>query len=237
MTDFDEHSKGSGFVSFSSPDEASRALAEMNMKMVGRKPLYVAWAKRKEERSAKLQAHFSHQLLNPIGNGGNNVFNQFVSTSLYVGDLEPNVTQSQIFDLFERTGCVLSVCICEDVNTNHSLGYAYVNYSSIESASRALDELNFTPLNGKPIRIMYSNFDSSIRESGLANIFIKNLDKAIHSKALYETFYVFETILSCKIATDDASGLSKGYGFVQSEQDEAARNAIEKMNSKRINEK
>jgi polyadenylate-binding protein len=135
MRDFDGHSKGSGFVAFSSPDEASRALAEMNMKMVGRKPLYVARAESEEERSAKLQAHFSHQLPNPVGNGSNNVFNRFVSTSLYVGDLEPNVTHSQIFYLFERTGRVLSVRICEDVNTNRSLGYAYVNYSSIESST------------------------------------------------------------------------------------------------------
>lgn len=33
--------------------------------------------------------------------------------------------------------------------------------------------LNFTPLNNKPIRIMYSHRDPSIRKSGAANIFIK----------------------------------------------------------------
>ena len=41
------------------------------------------------------------------------------------------------------------------------------------TASRALDMLNFTPLNNKPIRIMYSHRDPSIRKSGAANIFIK----------------------------------------------------------------
>lgn len=41
------------------------------------------------------------------------------------------------------------------------------------TASRALDLLNFTPLNNKPIRIMYSHRDPSIRKSGAANIFIK----------------------------------------------------------------
>lgn len=41
------------------------------------------------------------------------------------------------------------------------------------AAARALDVLNFTPLNSKAIRIMYSHRDPSIRKSGTANIFIK----------------------------------------------------------------
>ena len=45
----------------------------------------------------------------------------------------------------------------------------------ILTAARALDVLNFTPLNGKPIRIMYSHRDPSIRKSGTGNIFIKVL--------------------------------------------------------------
>ncbi|KAL9143806.1 hypothetical protein ABFS82_14G257900 [Erythranthe guttata] len=52
-------SRGSGFVAFSSAEEASRALSDMNGKMVVSKPLYVALAQRKEERRARLQAQFS----------------------------------------------------------------------------------------------------------------------------------------------------------------------------------
>lgn len=40
-------------------------------------------------------------------------------------------------------------------------------------AERALEELNFTHFNGRPIRIMYSHRDSSVRRSGAGNIFVK----------------------------------------------------------------
>uniref|UniRef100_A0A2C9V4D5 Polyadenylate-binding protein n=1 Tax=Manihot esculenta TaxID=3983 RepID=A0A2C9V4D5_MANES len=59
MRDPNGISRGSGFVAFSTPDEASRALMEMNGKMVASKPLYVALAQRKEDRRARLQAQFS----------------------------------------------------------------------------------------------------------------------------------------------------------------------------------
>ncbi|XP_043712091.1 polyadenylate-binding protein 8-like isoform X2 [Telopea speciosissima] len=167
---------------------------------------------------------------------GNTGANSFLSTSLYVGDLELNVTDSQLYDLFSQLGPVVSVRVCRDLSTRRSLGYAYVNYGSTQDAARALDVLNFTPLNGKAIRIMYSHRDPSIRKSGTANIFIKNLDRAIDNKALQDTFSVFGNILSCKIATDP-SGQSKGYGFVQFDSEEAAQNAIDKLNGMLMNDK
>lgn len=62
------------------------------------------------------------------------------------------------------------------------------------------------------------------------------MDKAIDHKGLYDTFSVFGSILSCKIAMD-ASGLSKGYGFVQYENEESAQSAIDKLNGMLINDK
>ncbi|XP_002284923.1 polyadenylate-binding protein 8 [Vitis vinifera] len=165
--------------------------------------------------------------------GPNGVAN---TASLYVGDLDVNITDSQLYDLFIQAGQVLSVRVCRDLSTRRSLGYGYVNYSNPQDAARALDLLNFTPLNGKPIRIMYSHRDPSIRKSGTANIFIKNLDKSIDNKALHDTFSAFGNILSCKIATDP-SGQSKGYGFVQFDNEESAQNAIDKLNGMLINDK
>ncbi|XP_042030527.1 polyadenylate-binding protein-like [Salvia splendens] len=136
-----------------------------------------------------------------------------------------SIDESKLYDLFSHVAPVASLRICRDVTRRSSLGYAYVNFNSPTDGDRsnAKDALNFTHANGKLIRIMFSHRDPSLRKSGYPNLFIKNLDQAIDTKALFETFSAFGTVLFCKIAVDHNEN-SRGYGFVQFDKEEAVQN-------------
>jgi len=160
----------------------------------------------------------------------------YASASLYVGDLLPEITEANLCDIFNQVGPVQSIRVCRDAVTRRPLGYAYVNFRMMQDAERALDTMNYSMIKGHPCRIMWSHRDPSLRKSNKGNIFIKNLDKAIDNKMLYDTFSTFGNILSCKIAVDDENQ-SKGYGFVHYEDESSCQAAMDKVNGKMLKEK
>jgi RNA recognition motif-containing protein len=61
------------------------------------------------------------------------------------------------------------------------------------------------------------------------NIFIGNLSYGLSEDELQQVFEEYGEVSSAKIITDKYSGKSKGFGFVEMPDDEAANQAIEAL--------
>jgi polyadenylate-binding protein len=155
------------------------------------------------------------------------------SASLYVGDLNKDVREEHLFEIFSVVGPIDSIRVLRDHVSRVSLGYAYVNFSSAQDAERAVDTLNYYVIKGRPLRIMWKQRDPSLRKSGAGNIFIKNIDASVTSRDLLDTFSQFGNILSCKVATSE-DGKSKGFGFVIYESLEEAEKAVKYTNGQKL---
>jgi RNA recognition motif-containing protein len=62
------------------------------------------------------------------------------------------------------------------------------------------------------------------------NIFVGSLPFSIDEADLRESFEVYGAVSSVKIITDKFTGRSKGFGFVEMENDEEAEKAINELN-------
>ncbi|KAM9500865.1 polyadenylate-binding protein 1-like [Clarias gariepinus] len=154
-------------------------------------------------------------------------------TTLYVGDLHPDVTEPVLMEKFVPVGGVHSIKLYRDKATGFSRGYAYVNFYQRADAEKAFELLNYDLLMGQPMRIMWFQMDSSLRNAGTGNIFINNLDKSINSLELHGLFSTFGKILSCKIV-----GYKKGhkrYAYIHYESVDAAEMAIKALNGTLLN--
>src|ERR1044071_2116849 len=66
------------------------------------------------------------------------------------------------------------------------------------------------------------------------NIYVGNLSWSMTDDDLSNLFTQFGSVTSAKILKDKMNGRSKGFGFVEMEDDEAARTAIANLNESEV---
>ena len=67
-----------------------------------------------------------------------------------------------------------------------------------------------------------------------ANIYIGNLAYGVTDSSLNKTFSEFGEVISAKVISDKMSGRSKGFGFVEMQNEEDANKAIKELDGKEI---
>jgi splicing factor 3B subunit 4 len=136
----------------------------------------------------------------------------------YVGNLDPQCTEDILLELFSQVGRVQSIHMPKDKLTQQHNGYGFVEFLDVLDADYAMTVLNMIKLYGRPLRVSKSALNSKAEQSRDvgANLFIGNLDPVdVDEALLYDTFSAFGTLVRPpKVARDEETGESKGFGFV-----------------------
>lgn len=143
-------------------------------------------------------------------------------TNLIVNYLPQDMTEMEVKTLFSNFGHVESCKLIRDKTTQVSLGYAFVNYDTAESASKGIQGLNGHVINSKTIKVSYAR-PSSV-EIKNANLYVAQLPKAYTQAELDALFASYGNIITSKILTDE-TGVSRGAGFVRFDKHSEAERA------------
>ncbi|XP_014805123.1 PREDICTED: RNA-binding protein 7 isoform X1 [Calidris pugnax] len=85
--------------------------------------------------------------------------------TLFVGNLDPKVTEELIFELFHQAGPVIKVKIPKD-RDGRPKQFAFVNFKHEESVPYGLSLLNGIKLYGRPIKIQFRSGSSHASHEG-----------------------------------------------------------------------
>jgi len=150
---------------------------------------------------------------------------------LFVSGLDKKVNENMLYQLFNEY-CVSYIKIAKDHITRESFGYAFIGFKNKVKAEQALQNLNYSRLCQKTLRISWYNREpNNFRNHPENNIFVKNISKDVTPREFDEYFSKFGNIISAKIAEDE-EGESMGYGFVLFENEENAKKAIAECHGK-----
>ncbi|KPJ14753.1 tRNA selenocysteine 1-associated protein 1 [Papilio machaon] len=156
---------------------------------------------------------------------------------LWMGSLEPNMTESFIMAAFHRMGQrPLAVKVMRNKFTGEPAGYAFVHFQTDEEAIDAMHKLNGKPIPGTfPVVRFRLNTASREARSNLQqerefSVWVGDLSPDVDDYSLYRVFASkYSSIKTAKVILD-GTGYTKGYGFVRFGNEEEQRNALYAMN-------
>src|SRR5689334_9094009 len=76
-----------------------------------------------------------------------------MSTKLYVGNLPYQTTESDLQTLFEPMGPVETINVVKDRATGQARGFAFVEMSTADGATRAINELDRHDYGGRSLTV------------------------------------------------------------------------------------
>jgi len=150
--------------------------------------------------------------------------------TLYVGNLDVQMTEEFLLVLFSQIGEVKGCKIIQEPNGDP---YAFIEFGEHLSAAAALAAMNKRSCYGKEMKVNWAtspNSQSKPDTSKHYHIFVGDLSPEIETQTLREAFAPFGEISDCRVVRDPQTLKSKGYGFVSFVKKSEAEAAINGMN-------
>lgn len=124
--------QGYGFVEFISEEDAEYAARIMNQVRLYGKPIRVNKASADKQKTVE------------------------VGAELFVGNLDPMVTEQTLYDTFGRFGSLISAPKVARDDANLSKGYGFISFSNFEASDEAIANMNGQYLMNKEISVQYA---------------------------------------------------------------------------------
>ncbi|CAM9000702.1 unnamed protein product [Rhodiola kirilowii] len=142
--------KGYGFVKFGDESEQQRAMAEMNGQLCSSRSMRIGAAANKNTPTGQQYPNVSYQ-----SNQGNPSENDPNNTTIFVGGLDPSVSDDQLKQLFEQFGEIVHV----KIPVGKRCGF--VQFAERSCAEQALQMLNGAPIGGQSVRLSWGRTPSN----------------------------------------------------------------------------
>lgn len=173
-----------------------------------------------------------------------------VKATIYIGNLDPEVTELLLFELLIQFAPVKSLNFPKDRILKTHQGYGFAEFRSVEDAEYVLEIAKGIRLYGKTLKInkteqnnnqtakLQRQYQQQLPNTSASNavldvgakLFIKNLNPLIDEQYLSDTFSKFGTLIRPPVIIRNEDGESKGYGFLTFEEFSNSDEVIEKMN-------
>ena len=153
--------------------------------------------------------------------------------NLYIKGIPKTKTAREIYEYFLKFGDIFSAKINEDEKGNNN-GTAFVTYYNPEDAKKAIDETNGKKIWDSDMEVQYKNNDKYYNNNdNNLKINISNLPDNYTEQDINKLCEEFGKIHICNI-----NKTQKGkYAVVKFSNEKEAKNAMEKLNNKKIDNK
>ncbi|KAH6778876.1 RNA-binding protein 47C [Perilla frutescens var. hirtella] len=153
-------SKGYGFVRFGDDNERTQAMTEMNGVYCSSRPMRIGAAT--PRKSSGYQQQYSSQggYANGVSAHGSQSDGDSVNTTIFVGGLDPNVTDEDLRQPFSQYGEIVSVKIPV------GKGCGFVQFASRGDAEEALQKLSGTTIGKQTVRLSWGRNPANKQSRG-----------------------------------------------------------------------